>query len=291
MKAFQKRRQKIEKGWTEVSLDIPSGEIVFADWLGNPFALNNDYNLNSLSGRVKNTLAYGKNKLFHGHVGNSCPTIFLKDGKITIASKAYENSKIEGEEVGSVITDLWWYSLADRAEYLRRGGSKKTPFFKVKPGKYLLKHFLFVDRDSQEDTIYATIEPSNKKAKNNPLPEEKMLSTLSSLVKKIGKFKKDDFIVDVKLNYNYITYEFLGYKAELWLKPITIDSSYGEINFQDLSFSKNPEALAKKLISDLKKRDRNQSFIKKMSAKIENKESLSDDERKRVAIIFGRYYE
>ena len=288
MKAFQKRRQNIEQGWTEVSLDIPSGEMVYGDWLGKPFALKDDYNLNSLSGRVKTTLAYGLNQLFHGFVGNSCPTIFMKDGKITIANKGYEKSQIEGEEVGSIITDLWWYSLADRAEYLKRGGSKKTPFFKVKPGKYLLKHFLVVDRDSEEDTIYATIEPSNKKAKNIAIPEEKILSTLSSLVKKIGQFKKDDFMVDVKLNYNYTTYEFLGYKAELWLKPISVDSSYGEINFHDTQFDKNPEALAKKLISDLKKRDRNQSFIKKMLAKLERKEPISESERKRVAKIYGR---
>lgn len=284
MKANEKRRNKVESGASEVSLEIASGEIVFADWLGKPFALAEQENLNCLSGRIKTVLAFGKNSLFHGYVGNSCPSIFYdKDsGVISIANKAEENSQIKGENVGAIITDLWWYSLADRAEYLKRGGSTKTPFFKVEPGTYLLKHFHYVDSDYQKDVIYATISLSKKKPKNMALPEDIMQKKLTSILVKDFGLEKKSFDLNVLPHYDYKTSTFLGYKVDYFERPFNVDSDFGEIVFQDLSFEKNPCLIAKKLIADVKKRKKTTDFLNKVSKQMENKEELSESTRKKI---------
>ena len=284
MKANAKRRTEVESGFSEVSLEISSGEIVFGDWLGNSFALDYQENLNCLSGRIKTTLDYGKNSLFHGCVGNSCPAIFYdkESGIISIANQAYENSQIKGDNVGCIITDLWWYSLADREEYIKRGGSKKTNFFKVQPGTYLLKHFHYVNSDSEKDVVYATISLSNKKPKNIALPEDKMQKTLTSILVKDFGLKKKKFDLKVLPHYDYKNSTFLGYKVDYVERPFTVDSDFGEIVFQDLSFEKNPCLIAKKLIADVKKRKKTTDFLNKVSKQMENKEELSESTRKKI---------
>lgn len=224
-----KSREEIESQTVQVALNIDCGEIAYADWL-EPYKLEKeDFNVNETKGTKESILAHGKNGLFHGYVGDSSPSIYKDGDKYYIGRRAYdkktyeeitEGSKIPGVKIGQVHTELRWYSLADKAEYLSRGGKKikKNPgtydpkSFKVTPGRYVLKHTLntFTDSYANTEVLYATLELSSEPVVNIPLPEEEMYSQLLPFI-------ASDEQLSVNPHYECVDekkhkYEFKGYE-------------------------------------------------------------------------------
>lgn len=112
---------------------------------------------------------YAKRGMAHGFVGNTCPGIYrLPDGRLTISQCRYDRDNYErvdrpGESVGSICTDLWWYSLADHDDLASRPGGKDQikhgSVIRVEPGIYRVTHrYHRVDRDANVTDHYAVIE-------------------------------------------------------------------------------------------------------------------------------------
>lgn len=146
---------------TEFELNTPSGKLVVANDLRDLFPIDEDFDINTTWGCRKTVLAYAAVGLAHAFVGNSCPGVYrCKDGLFKIANppsterwngKAYVSIKpkprFEGKEVAGICTDLWWYSLCDHDEFLRRCGrfGRKAEDFRVKvvkvpSGVYRFEH-------------------------------------------------------------------------------------------------------------------------------------------------------
>lgn len=185
----------------EIAIDIPSGRIAFADDLG--FA----YPISEHKGSPQNadgplwqkiiTEGYGELGLFHGYVGNSCPSIHRHNGVLIIGNPSYDNKNWEtrddlpGKHVGGIITDLWWYSIADYDDlvaHMHQIGSninniRLDGVIKVEPGRYVLRHYYpyfskshIKHNDGVE--IYATLHRSNKEIKPFRLPDEGLADLL-----------------------------------------------------------------------------------------------------------------
>lgn len=118
---------------TEWELNVPSGKLVVANDLRTWFPTPEDYSVNALIGQHLTTLAYAKVGMSHGFVSNTSPHVFQTGDKFIIGSYSEErfNEETEeyeenpdpcpwGEEVASVCTDLWWYSIVDADEFKRR---------------------------------------------------------------------------------------------------------------------------------------------------------------------------
>lgn len=133
-----------EEGPIEFELNVPSGSIVYADNLSPAFHVLGMHNINTRLGLIRTTLDHAAIGCAHGYVGNSCPGIYQKDGKgdrfvIGDRKLGYRKKHIR---VGSICTDLWWYSLADADEFFRRGGTEDMiqGRFNVVPGVYKFSH-------------------------------------------------------------------------------------------------------------------------------------------------------
>jgi len=184
----------------EVAIDIPSGQIAFADDLR--FA----YPISEHKGSPQNadgplwqkiiTEGYGEVGLFHGYVGNSCPSIHYHNGVLIVGNPSHDKNwetrdDLPGKHVGGVCTDLWWYSIADYdnlAARIRQMGNNINEMsldgvVKIKPGRYILRHYYpyfgrsrIKHNDGVE--IYATLHRSDKEIKPLKLPEEGLADLL-----------------------------------------------------------------------------------------------------------------
>ncbi len=166
----------------KVAINVPSGRLVFGNDFRREYPINgSEFNINESVGIKQTIEAYAAAGMFHGFCGNSCPTVYKKNGTIYIASPEY-NKKLNksinpklGKEVGSICTDLWWYSVADYYDYVYRGGdiegSDYIDIVDVKPGRYVLSHDLsYVEWPKKH--IYATIKRSDEKIVPWKMPEE-----------------------------------------------------------------------------------------------------------------------
>ena len=101
---------------------------------------------------MKCILGYAKCNQAHGQVGNSSPGIYLKeDGTYVIGLYGVEDDvPSPGEEVGSICTDLWCYSIMDysvaelHAKTLGlkfKSLLKECSVFEVPPGVYEFTHY------------------------------------------------------------------------------------------------------------------------------------------------------
>ena len=132
----------------EFELNVPSGKIVATDDLRPHFEICGDYDINTDLGCRSTTLEYANIGCAHGFVGNSCPGIYKQKNKYIIACGYYKDDACneyvapKGKSVGGICTDLWWYSIADFDEYVRR--AKKQPpadmVIDVEPGVYQFRH-------------------------------------------------------------------------------------------------------------------------------------------------------
>lgn len=243
-------RLEIESQNVEISLEIKSGVIVYDDSLGDAFRLDEDFDVNQYAGMKECMEAYGKIGLFHGFVGNSCPNIYQKGDTIIIGSLS-DKHPFAKHRKGSIITDLWWYSLADKDVYKAGGGKRKLSSLKVTPGKYLLKHPLngrhMENKNGGEDVIYATLELSSKRPKKWTLPEVAMNQELfNSLTVKEQEDK--NLYLKVKPEYNYKTGEFLNYKAT-YMNNVAV----AEVTFSQEEFK--AKTILKKLKTIIKERE------------------------------------
>ena len=134
---------------TTWELNVPSGALVVANDLREwfPLGIGEDGDIpsiNTVIGCQQTALAYAAVGLAHGIVGNSCPGVYQLDPKGTrhhrrtrfkIANppsawvedpetgkerKMDPPPSMEGTRVAGICTDLWWFSICDRDELLRR---------------------------------------------------------------------------------------------------------------------------------------------------------------------------
>lgn len=183
----------------EVLIRVPSGRLVVDNdlrYLWPEVDDNFEYSGDQWTKSIIDS--YGDAGLFHGYVGNSCPGIY-KDGDVlyignqpSAEKNRYLYEKIPGKHVASVCTDLWWYSICDYDDYIKRRGGpndKWISIVKVEPGPYLLKHYWpFSDRaDSyrNERMIYASIQRVYKLPNKWRLPEEGLQRDLEMLLNDI----------------------------------------------------------------------------------------------------------
>lgn len=153
---------------SEFFLNVPSGKLVVANDLRALFPCDEPHDsINLAYGRHTFTMAYAEVGMAHGSVGNTCPSVSKLGDKLWIGA-----APPEAVEVASVITDLWWYSIVDYDEFVRRAAhyyprksvrSVLKEFYcqvvEVTPGAYLVRHDDNVDRSgSGEDAEYATFE-------------------------------------------------------------------------------------------------------------------------------------
>jgi hypothetical protein len=166
---------------TEWDLNVPSGKLVVANDLRDWFPTDQDFDINGTRGTHLCQLSYADVGMSHGFVGNSCPGIYkLGDGKLIVSNPPPEevwNEETEthdpseahaawltehgAEQVASVCTDLWWYSIVDLDEFRRRV-AHYTPdqdadklltdsyidVVDVEPGVYRFQHFNEINRDA-----------------------------------------------------------------------------------------------------------------------------------------------
>lgn len=169
------------KPWT-IELDVPSGKLVFENDFRNLFPeAEEDEHANvsvNLTKGVKLTEEmYAKYGMFHCFVGNTCPGIYkFPDGRVVIGSYPDEVYNKDTEEyepvdhgvdqysVGSICTDLWWFSAMDHDEYVKRGGDFEkrgwvTPdVVEVEPGRYKLTSYYSCRGYGEDANEYAVIE-------------------------------------------------------------------------------------------------------------------------------------
>jgi len=146
-------------------LNVPSGQIVIANDLrdlfngkgGDKFYINNHDEL------IQYMLWWAEQGMAHGFTGNTCPGVHaLKGDTYSICNyepedyDGWREEEIQGpycnpyiprpkeaKEVASICTDLWWFSIMDKAEYDKRGGKENdgVTIVDVKPGQYLFTSF------------------------------------------------------------------------------------------------------------------------------------------------------
>ena len=140
-----------------VEIDIPTGELVFANSL---FKYLKDFpkeelysrenSVNHTSGRNRNIAFHAKeNNAFYVPIGNDCPNVWqhkTKPSKLRVGiardeAKAgewsYQQANKNWEECGNICTDLWAFHAVDRSQLPDK--IDVTHFIvKVPPGRYRL---------------------------------------------------------------------------------------------------------------------------------------------------------
>ena len=135
-----------------ITLNVPSGKLIAKDDLRQLCPIPGEYDVNTISGQHEMYLGYAKCNQAHGQVGNSSPGIYLKeDGTYVIGLYGVEDDvPSPGEEVGSICTDLWCYSIMDysvaelHAKTLGlkfKSLLKECSVFEVPPGVYEFTHY------------------------------------------------------------------------------------------------------------------------------------------------------
>lgn len=137
----------------EVTVDVPSGRLVFANDLRHLVVVESSVSVNHDLGRQRYTEAHARAGLVLIHVGNTCPGVHREaDGSLFVGWVRDEDwddeddapaDPVTSEKLGSICTDLWWYSAMDEFHFLRacaREGvdpkSLDTFTVEVPPGVY-----------------------------------------------------------------------------------------------------------------------------------------------------------
>jgi hypothetical protein len=154
---------------TTFELNVPSGKLVVANDLRHLFPAGCDYDINTVAGCHETTLAYAKIGMAHGFVGNSCPGLYRRRGggfvignhgagyivakqgadyvEVPVEAAPFEGTR----KLTTIGTDLWWYSIVDYDEFVRRCEWKgldpvkalddyRADIIKVRPGVYQFEH-------------------------------------------------------------------------------------------------------------------------------------------------------
>ena len=110
-----------------VSIPVPSGQLLVADWFrieGFTDAVDvgdqdGRKSLNTAAGCREATDRYAMHGLMSVSVGNTSPSVFVRNGQFLVASAEFDEESgddrvLAGENLGSITTDLWWVSAIDR---------------------------------------------------------------------------------------------------------------------------------------------------------------------------------
>lgn len=166
---------------SEYSMDIafPTGELICDD--GLPYRRdifkdisNKDYNINASKGIYDTIIDYAKENVLHIFVGNTCPSVWLKDNDKLAIGNSYEDGEctcgsidyksctceskeinpLDGKDISFICTDLWWASVVDVSIYKKllidtfgeeKGLTKLSEIKKIKtrikPGIYRCTYY------------------------------------------------------------------------------------------------------------------------------------------------------
>lgn len=101
-----------------VTIDVPSGVLVFANDLRAMTQVEDRYDVNKTIGQKQLTMAYAAQGLAHIFVGNTCPGVYQTPDGLAVMTPAYDEEATDdllpGKDYGSICTDLWWYSAMDK---------------------------------------------------------------------------------------------------------------------------------------------------------------------------------
>jgi hypothetical protein len=127
----------------EVLLGVPSGVIVFANDLRPLFVIDDpDESVNSRLGCKLTTEAYAAAGMVHISVGNTCPGVYREGDGFVVANyyTPEDDDRISDDEeftrreaelrkrsLGSICTDLWWFSAMDRDLFAGDISDASTP--------------------------------------------------------------------------------------------------------------------------------------------------------------------
>lgn len=144
---------------SDFTLNVPSGKVIITDDLRALCRIFDEDDINTHPGVHRTILHYATNGLALGYgIGNSCPTVFCQgDGKYAIGRG------LAGQEVASISTNLWAYSIMDYEDALKRAAHYKVRLPKtlsvveIPAGSYLFRHFHGVDHGVAE-VMFATFE-------------------------------------------------------------------------------------------------------------------------------------
>jgi len=141
-----------------VELNVPSGKMVFANDLREGFYVIGTHDISTSAGLAAESKSYEAIGMVHLYVGNTCPGVYqYKNGSFVVGSGKGRDGKLK--EVAGICTDLWWYSVVDYDEYVRRYKAKPSKndcdVVRVKPGVYRFDHFFGGGRDSYTVTTFS----------------------------------------------------------------------------------------------------------------------------------------
>lgn len=162
-----------------VLVNVPSGKIVFANDLRDLIVCDDPEgaSVNYQIGQKLVTEAYGRTGLAHVFVGNSCPGVFRDGDALVVANRwideesdideetyARLDAELDAKRLGSICTDLWWYSAMDHDHFLTRCAIEEVDpadvgsyfIVEVPPGVYAFTDELPKDRDGN-DVLYSRI--------------------------------------------------------------------------------------------------------------------------------------
>jgi hypothetical protein len=188
----------------EVEMNVPSGKIIIENDIRNYWPeAEDDFDVNETLGLKLTTETYGRHGMFHGFVGNSCPGVYRDGDLFHIGNQGQDDDydkvvgPIPGEYVGGVITDLWWYCVADLDDYLARGGTIEKNWagpviVDVTPGRYVLKHHYGIGKreeyDHRKKEVFATFERTEAPLNKWIMPEEPLYKELPRILTEIDHF-------------------------------------------------------------------------------------------------------
>lgn len=183
-------------------LNVPSGKMVVGNDFRDIFPVIEEYAINYAFGCQTTSDAYASVGLAHAYVGNSCPSVYRKN-----KSTLFVGNKLSqlGKRVAGICTDLWWYSIADYDEYIRRGGDHtNVEVINVHPGLYQFTHQKHLLKDDYlKAEIYTYINRIG-----DPLPLVDYKSQWDSLNFTAGRIlhalEKNELENDVIGNANYL---------------------------------------------------------------------------------------
>lgn len=157
---------------SQSTVTFPSGKVLYADWLRcaeftertkdeEDYSSFSSYSINYVMGKIQKSLRLAANDIVHGSTGNESVVLYKVPGGVLIADYVWDREEIseedfEGypdhvEELGSICTDLWAYTLMDEArlESFIEGPSPFNPkkaessaggdapgYFEIDPGQY-----------------------------------------------------------------------------------------------------------------------------------------------------------
>lgn len=159
-----------------VQINVPSGKLICENDLREFVPGVEDMYTTAYVEMVKYVNEYAAGGLFHAFVGNSCPSLYLKNNDILTVANVHDDDDEDyidhgfGEQVGSICTDLWWFSIMDEDTLLKNHkefypNDKKFNFDEMKftiidvePGLYeMTVHPMAIKNDMDEIVHYATI--------------------------------------------------------------------------------------------------------------------------------------